>query len=68
MSLNGAKIIMKENPSTFTFRQRSYQSIVDDLVEGIKSAYKECPNSENKTFEEVAHWAGQHVLLTEEKE
>ena len=31
-------------------------------------AYKECPDAENKTFEEVAEWAGQHVLLTEKKQ
>lgn len=58
----------QENREHFVFRQRSFQSIVDDLVEGIKTAYEECPDSENKTFEEVAHWAGQHVLLTEKKE
>ena len=58
---------MQEIPGTFTFRQRSFQSIVDDLVEGIKGAYKEAPK-ELQTFEEIAHWAGQHVLLTEEKE
>lgn len=58
---------MKETPSTFTFRQRSFQSIVDDLVEGIKSAYKEAP-PELQTFEEIAEWAGKHVLLNEAKE
>lgn len=62
---------MQENKIKFT----SFKEIVDDLIEGIKGAYKNCPKSdkncpnyENKTFEEGAHWAGQHILLTEEKE
>lgn len=58
---------MQEIPETFTFRSRSFQSIVDDLVEGIKQAYKEAP-PELTTFEEIGNWAGQHVLLTEEKD
>lgn len=58
---------MQETRETFTFRQRSFQSIVDDMVNGIIGACKEAP-SELQTFEEIANWAGQHVLLTEEKE
>ena len=58
---------MQETPGTFTFRQRSFQSIVDDLVEGIKQAYKEAP-PELTTFEEIGNWAGQHVILTEQKD
>jgi hypothetical protein len=58
---------MQENPSIFTFRRRSFQSIVDDMVSGIIGEYKEAPK-ELQTFEEIAHWAGQHVLLTEKKE
>lgn len=47
------------------FRQVSYNQLLDTLIEGITYAYKNCPDAENKTFEEVAEWAGQHVLLTE---
>ena len=60
------ELSMQENPSTFTFRSRSFQSIVDELVEGIKQVYEEAP-PKLTTFEEIGNWAGQHVLLTEEK-
>jgi len=46
----------------------SFQQITDTLIEGMTQAYKECPDSENKTFEEVAEWAGRHVILTEKDE
>lgn len=49
-------------------KSTSFKETLDTLMEGIKLAYKECPDSENKTFEQVAEWAGQHVLLNEEKE
>jgi len=51
-----------------TVRFTSMKNTFDTLMEGIIQANKECPDSENKTFEEVAEWAGQHVLLTEEKD
>jgi hypothetical protein len=60
-------LTMQETQETFTFRRRSFQSIVDDMVNGIIGAYKEAP-AELKTFEEIAHWAGQHVLLTEKED
>jgi len=57
------------NKPTFTFtRHTSFQSIADTLKEGIIQAYKDCPDSENKTFEEIAEWAGRHVLLSEKVE
>ena len=59
---------MQENPEVVRIRCRSFQSIVDDMIEGIKNSYKNCPDSENKTFEEVAHWAGHHILLTEKSD
>ena len=37
----------------------------DAIIEGYKLVVKECPNSENMTFEEIANWAGQHCLITE---
>lgn len=49
-------------------KHTSFQETLDTLMEGIKLAYEQCPDSENKTFEQVAEWAGQHVLLTEEKD
>lgn len=47
---------------------KTFKEILDNLVEGIVEAYKNCPNSEHKTFEEVADWAGKHVLITEKKD
>lgn len=47
---------------------KSFEEIADTLIEGIISAYKECPDAENKTFEEIAEWAGQHVLSKEDAE
>lgn len=49
------------------FKAKSFKDSVDTLIEGMVNAYKECPDSENKTFEEIAEWAGQHVIITEEK-
>ena len=46
---------------------KSYKEILDTSIEAIVEAYKQCPDAENKTFEEVAEWAGQHVLLTEKE-
>lgn len=45
----------------------TFQESMDTLVSGIINAYKECPDSQNKTFEEVADWAGKRVVLTEKK-
>lgn len=53
---------------TNNLNSKSFKESLDTLLEGIIQAYKECQDSENKTFEQVAEWAGQHVLLTEEKE
>lgn len=50
------------------FKRTSFQEIADTLTEGIIQAYKECPDSQNKTFEEVSEWAGQRVLLSEKKD
>jgi hypothetical protein len=51
---------------------RSFHQICNDLVEGIKGVYKEMDEKgllkEDTTFEEAAHYAGQHVLLTEMSE
>ena len=58
---------MQENPDMFRIRCRSFQSILDNLVEGMKQVYKEAP-SELTTSEEISNWAGQHVKLTEEKD
>jgi predicted transcriptional regulator len=52
----------ENNKVSFT----SFEEILDTLIDGISNAYKECPDADNKTFEEIAEWAGQHVLLTEE--
>ncbi len=49
-------------------KRTSFQEIAECLVESIVEGYKQCPDSENKTFEEVADWCGKHVLLTEEQE
>lgn len=57
----------KKDPSQ-TLRFRCMKSTIDTLVDGIINAYKECPDAENKTFEEVAEWAGKHVILTEKDE
>ena len=46
----------------------SFKDLEDTLFEGIKHAYDQCPDSENKTFEDVADWAGKHVLITEAKD
>lgn len=54
--------------STYKFKNTSFEEIANTLVQGIIDAYKECPDAENKTFEQIAEWAGQHVLLTEQKE
>ncbi len=50
------------------FRSRSFKDSIDTLVQGMIQAHKECPDAENKTFEEIAQWAGQNVLLTEGKD
>lgn len=60
--------LVKEGVVMKKLKPTSFKEITDTLIEGIKLAYKECPDSENKTFEQVAEWAGKHVLLTEEKE
>lgn len=48
---------------------RYLKDIVDDLVEGIKGVHKEMDEkgllTETTTFEEMADYAGKHVLLTE---
>jgi len=50
------------------FCTSKYKEIINSLIEGIKQAYKECPDAENKTFEEIADWCGKHVIITEKKE
>ncbi len=47
-------------------RPKSLKETLDTLVEAIVEAHKQCPDAE--TYEEVAEWAGQHVLLTEKDE
>lgn len=62
------KELNKPKKDTFTFtRHYSFQDFTNCLIEGIKTAYQDCPNSENMTFEEVANWTGGHVLITEQK-
>jgi len=46
-------------------RHTSLKVTTQTLIEGMTKAYEECPDSYNKTFEEVAEWAGRHVLLKE---
>lgn len=48
--------------------KRTLHDTYNDLIDAIKYAYEECPDSENKTFDEIAHWCGQHVLISEIKE
>lgn len=55
-----------KDPQYLTFRSAKY--ITDTLVEGMIHAFKECPDAQNKSFEQIAEWAGQNVLITERKE
>ena len=57
--------------STYTFkRQTTLKDSCDTLVNGIIDAHVEMHTAgllkEDTTFEEVAEWAGRHVLITEE--
>jgi hypothetical protein len=60
-----------EEKSTFTFkRYPSLKDSCDTLVSGIIEAHKAMDKEgllkEDTTFEEVAEWAGRHILITEE--
>ncbi len=48
---------------------RYLKDICDDLINGIKGVHKEMDEkgllTETTTFEEMADYAGKHVLLTE---
>lgn len=46
---------------------RRFKESADTLVMGIIEAHEQCPNADNKTFEEVGEWAAQHVRIVEEK-
>ena len=49
-------------------KHTSLQEIADSLIKGIENAYENCPDAKNKTFEEVAQWAGENCILTEDKQ
>jgi hypothetical protein len=51
--------------NTFTFKRCT---ALDDAAQGLLQAFKECPNSENMTPEELAKWAGQHCIITESEQ
>lgn len=43
----------------------SFEEIIDSTVKGYQDAKKNCPDAQ--TFEELADWAGKHILLEENK-
>lgn len=49
-------------------KHTSLQEIADSLIKGIENAYENCPDAKNKTFEEVAQWARENCILTEDKQ
>jgi len=49
-------------------KSKSLHESANTLIEGIIKAYKNCPDSSNKTFEEVANWAGKHIVINEIKQ
>lgn len=54
------------------FRKISFYKIADDLIEGVKSIHEEMNEkgllNESTTFEEMADYAGKHVLISERSE
>ena len=47
-----------------TIKYTSFESIQNDIIESLKIDLKECPDSQNKTFEELCDWSAKHILLT----